>query len=336
SESEGPKYLNSPETPIYHKSELLFGLDLARRAVKGQGAVIIVEGNLDVVASHKAGIEAVVASSGTALTERQLEQLHRLTDTLIFAFDQDAAGFEAAKRGIQLARRCGFQTKVALLPAGAGKDPDEVVQKDPALWRQAITHPIPVMQYLIERTVRGQDLTDIDTRRRVGDALKSELAIVEHVIEREHWMQTTADLLHMPVDTWRQEVEKMRRTPPDVPSHPPVRSENAVVVAPVSKPTRRLTAAEAVLSYLVHTPELYTRLSSFSPETFPPGELRELYTCLVPGYAKKQQASPDGSDSFFGHMEGVLKGDPSHAHLLPLLARLSMRGETMAADSTPS
>ncbi len=120
----GPKYLNSPETAVYHKGELLFGLDLAKSEIKEQKAVVIFEGNLDVIASHKAGIENVVASSGTALTQHQLDLLKRFTDTLVFSFDEDAAGFHAARRGIALARERGFQIKVALLPPEAGKDPD--------------------------------------------------------------------------------------------------------------------------------------------------------------------------------------------------------------------
>ncbi|KKR57979.1 MAG: primase protein [Candidatus Uhrbacteria bacterium GW2011_GWE2_40_58] len=203
SEEKSAKYMNSPETPLYHKSDVLFGLDLAKRAIKENGYVIIVEGNLDVVASHKAGVEQVVASSGTALTEAQLNLLKRFTHTLVFAFDADAAGLAAAKKGIRLACSLEFDVRVISLPEGS-KDPDELVQKDPSQWVKLTRATIPVMQYFIEKTVQGRDLSNIDEKRFVEAQLRPELESMQSVVEREHWFQIIADLLHTDLSEFRK------------------------------------------------------------------------------------------------------------------------------------
>ncbi len=189
-----PKYMNSPETPIYHKGQLLFGLDLAKRASKESKAIIVVEGNLDVIASHKAGVEHVVASSGTALTQDQLQLLARYTKTLIFCFDQDAAGLIAAKRGITVARSLGFDVRALLLPSGI-KDPDELVQKNPAMWKEISKHSIPIMAYLIECVTQGKNLNNVDDKRMISRELIPALAEITDMVEQEHWIAQVGSLL---------------------------------------------------------------------------------------------------------------------------------------------
>jgi len=322
---EGPKYLNSPETPIYHKSELLFGLDLAKRAIKLEKAVIIVEGNLDVVASHKAGVENVVASSGTALTETQLDSLKRLTDTLIFSFDQDAAGFNAAQRGIRLARQKDFQIKVALLPPEAGKDPDEAVQKDPALWRHAVQQTIPVMEYLIERATKGKDLSRVEVKREVSDLLLPELAMIQNVVEKEHWLQTVADLLRTDLKVLRGAIVK-------TPARPSTNEIKSPPIIPAAK-SRVDLAGELILGLFIQVPELQADFfEQLKPETLPEGELRELYSFLNSGYTYSRFLS--GSDpSYFQWVLGAIKAE-GHDVLAPLIIRLGMQGETIANELT--
>jgi DNA primase len=189
-----PKYMNSPETPLYHKGQLLFGLDLAKRTTKESKAIIIVEGNLDVIASHKASVEHVVASSGTALTQDQLKLLLRYTKTLIFCFDQDAAGLNAAKRGITIARSFGFDVRALLLPNEI-KDPDELVQKDPKKWKEISEHSIPIMAYLIDRVTLGRNLTNVDDKRQIAKELIPALAEMTDLVEQEHWIAQVANLL---------------------------------------------------------------------------------------------------------------------------------------------
>lgn len=326
-DNEGPKYLNSSETPVYHKSELLFGLDLAKRAIKLEKSVIIVEGNLDVVASHKAGVENVVASSGTALTERQLDLLKRLTDTLIFSFDQDAAGFSAAQRGIRLARQKDFQIKVALLPPEAGKDPDEAVQKDPALWRKAVSCTIPVMEYLIGRATKGKDLSRVEVKREVSEILLPELALIQNVVEKEHWLQTTADLL-------RTDIEVLRGAIGNRPVRPSIHGNKASPTTPIPSTKSRIDlAGELIFGLFIQSPELQTDFfQQLKPETLPEGELRELYSFFDSGYTYSRFLS--GSDpSYFEWVLGAIKAEGRDT-LAPLIIRLGIQGETITNELT--
>ena len=125
-----PKYLNSPETEIFQKSKTLFGFDKAKAFIKKHNFAILVEGQMDVIACHQAGMTNVVATSGTALTEEQIALLKRYSNNLAIAFDADAAGINAARRGIEIALAAGMNIRIIRIPDGAGKDPDECIKKD--------------------------------------------------------------------------------------------------------------------------------------------------------------------------------------------------------------
>lgn len=239
-----PKYMNSPETPVYSKSHLVFGLDLAKRGAREQGFIVIVEGNLDVVASHKAHIENVVASSGTALTVQQLELLKRYTTTIVFAFDSDAAGLKAAKKGMSLARALGFDIRTTILPEGV-KDPDELVQRDPALWKGLVEHSEPIMQFLISHVTRGKDLKNIDDKRAIAKELLPALGEMPSVVEREHWLQVVADLLQISADHLRPSIPVATKS--HTPPQPPAPSQHSTPLSKAEK-ARRLLFGYAVTS----------------------------------------------------------------------------------------
>ncbi|MFA5945350.1 MAG: DNA primase [Patescibacteria group bacterium] len=216
---EEAKYINSPETPIYHKGAVLYGLHLGKSGIRKAGEVIVVEGNLDVIASHSAGVENVVASSGTALTEAQLRTLFRYTKRLVFCLDDDAAGFAAAKRVFALALE--LQTKdpsldvslrCIVIPSGAGKDPDDVVQKDPELWRKIAVHSTEIVEYYFEKTLRSFDeKTDssMEARRKLVDELLPEVAKLVREDERHLYLLRLADATHVSVDILRTMMTKI-------------------------------------------------------------------------------------------------------------------------------
>lgn len=203
---DSPKYMNSPQTPVYDKGAILFGLDLAKTAIKVERAVVVVEGNLDVVASHKAGVENIVASSGTALTDRQINLLKRYTSTLIFSFDADAAGFDAARRGMQLASKLGCDVRVASIPPELGKDPDDVVQSDPEAWRRIVSEHVDKMQFFFDRLVAGVDRNDVQAKKVAGKEFLPEVASIADKIEREHWTKRFAETVDVPIETVRDMV----------------------------------------------------------------------------------------------------------------------------------
>lgn len=332
-EGEGAKYMNSPETPIYHKGRLLFGLDLAKRSIKEKGCVIVVEGNLDVVASHKAGITNVVASSGTALTEDQLTLLKRLTSTIVFSFDADAAGFKAAQRGIALARAAGFDVRATVLPPEAGKDPDEAVQKDPALWRSAVEKTVPIMQFYIDRTIAGCDLANVDEKRKVSAVILPELAQIKDAVEREHWLQVVSDLLRTDINVLRTSlpspsvsVTPSPQPPPLNPSHTPAR------------PSPSSQAESILLGLFLNDPKLRVEIDAkLVPALITDASVRELYRLAQNLYHEPQSPGiPANAETFFGRLRDRLLLTTETTSLVSLLDELTFVGEQFLAQLPPS
>ncbi|MBI2485029.1 DNA primase [Candidatus Uhrbacteria bacterium] len=273
----GPKYLNSPETAAYHKGEILFGLSKAKQDIKREHTVIIVEGNLDVIASHKAGVKHVVASSGTALTQAQIQLLKRYTTRLIFCFDQDAAGFAAALRGIHLATELGCDVEVLLIPREAGKDPDEVVQKDPELWRRIVSVPVPIMPYYFEHATRGKNLQDVVVKREVGHFLLGEIGRLSDAIEREHWLQKLSDLLRTDISVLRSLLIQKPSSPASVTEHP-------VPLPPKTPQSRAEKAFEQILGVFVQFPRQRATIAATLAPSESYGPLNELYRILLEAY----------------------------------------------------
>ncbi len=205
-----PKYLNSPQTDLFDKGALLFGLDLAQKAIKEAGIAVIVEGYTDVMAAHQAGLANVVATMGTALTQRQARHLARLASTVVLALDADAAGTTAAIREVEALRQSlgrpratvgwggvlvasqqmDLEVKVAKLPPG--KDPDEVIREDPELWRRIIAEAESVVEYYISYYIERADLSSGRGKSRLVQDLKPVLQAVKDPVEREHYIQLVA------------------------------------------------------------------------------------------------------------------------------------------------
>lgn len=214
---EGGKYVNSPETLLYKKSDVLYGLHLAKQAIRKKGEVIVVEGNLDVIASHSAGVANVVASSGTALTESQLRQLGRYTRRIIFCLDDDAAGFAAAKRALELAlglQSSGedFDIRCLVIPEGAGKDPDEIVQKNPEVWKAVAAHSTSIVEYVFQKTFKqfqSREDRDIDERKKIIDALLPYVQRLTRPDERHLYLLQLADATHVSLEVLQEMVKSV-------------------------------------------------------------------------------------------------------------------------------
>ncbi len=213
---EGGKYVNSPETLLYKKSDVLYGLHLAKQAIRKTGEVIVVEGNLDVIASHSTGVANVVASSGTALTESQLRQLGRYTRRIVFCLDDDAAGFAAAKRALELAlglQSSGedFDIRCLVIPEGAGKDPDEIVQKNPEVWKTVAAHSTSIVEYVFQKTFKqfqSGDERDIDERKKIVDALLPYVQRLTRPDERHLYLLQLADATHVSLEVLQEMVKE--------------------------------------------------------------------------------------------------------------------------------
>jgi len=237
-EAEGvPKYINSPQTPLFDKGRLLFGLDMARDAIRREECVVIVEGYMDVMQAHQAGFGNVVAQMGTALTETQVRLLKRYTRRLILALDPDAAGVQATLRGLEVAReamdreltpvfnprglvgferRLGAEIRVLTLPAG--HDPDDLIRQDPARWPALVRESLPVVEFVLGQLLRQTDLEDAKGRARVVEAMLPLLRDVGDPVERETYAQKVARALRIDARTvlsrlYEAERQAAQRTP---------------------------------------------------------------------------------------------------------------------------
>lgn len=189
----GPKYLNSPETPAYYKSKVLYGLHLAKRAARKHDAMIIVEGYMDVIASHKAGIENVVAASGTALTIEQVQKIKRITNNIYLAFDMDSAGAEATKRGVRIALSQKMNIKIVQIPNG--KDPDEAVSEDPKIWIDALKNAQPVMDYYFSNAVKKHSISRLEGKKKIFAQLAEWISYISNPIEKDHYVKELSEML---------------------------------------------------------------------------------------------------------------------------------------------
>jgi DNA primase len=188
----GPKYINTPQTILYDKSRHVFGLHVAKDAIRTSGFVVIVEGNMDVISTHQAGYKNVVAAAGTALTVHQLKALQRLTSDIRLCFDQDAAGITAAERAIDVAQSVGVQLSIISLPEG--KDPDELIQKNQELWEQAMHTPVYAVDWLIERYKELYDTSTATGKKKFSDALARIVNRLQDSVEKDHYIKTLASV----------------------------------------------------------------------------------------------------------------------------------------------
>ncbi|MCK4553534.1 DNA primase [Candidatus Parcubacteria bacterium] len=181
------KYINSPQTMIYNKSGILFGLDKAKMEIKKQDLAIIVEGQMDVITAHQHGFTNVVASSGTALTAEQIALLKRYSPNIALAFDMDEAGDLAAERGIAHAMQAEMNIKVIEL--STGKDPDECIKQNSDEWQKAVGQAKPVMQYYFDKTFVNLDLEKVEARRQAAKILLPVIAKLNNKIEQDFWLK---------------------------------------------------------------------------------------------------------------------------------------------------
>ncbi|MBU3918920.1 DNA primase [Patescibacteria group bacterium] len=206
-EGEEPaKYLNLPNTLLYNKSNILYGLDKAKVAIRKEDNCILVEGYTDVILSDQAGVNNVVSTSGTALTPQQLTILKRYSNNLITAFDMDVAGDSATKRGIDLAQAHGFDIRIAMLPEG--KDPADVVMDAPEQWKKFIKESRSILDFYFEKAFLSFDKSKIEDKKKISSTLLPIVAKIQNKIEQSHWTKELAKQLDVTEHSVEQELSK--------------------------------------------------------------------------------------------------------------------------------
>jgi DNA primase len=203
------KYINSPETEYYHKSELLFGVHMAKKAIRDKDRIVVVEGEFDVISSHQIGLKEVVAIKGSALTDEQASLIRRLTHNVILALDGDAAGQEAIKRGIGVCEKQALSLRVVAITGG--KDPDELAKKNPNLWKDQLQQAESVYSYLINSAVKQFDPQSGQGKKLITQAVMPELIKIEHAVEREFYLKKLSDALHVSESALQEEYSKTKR-----------------------------------------------------------------------------------------------------------------------------
>ena len=203
-----PKYLNTPETLLFNKSKFIFGLYQAKESIRRSGYVVIVEGNMDVISSHQAGVGEAVATSGTAMTEQHLKTLSKLTSDIRLAYDGDEAGVKATERAIMLAGDLGIDLTVISDYHGA-KDPDELIQKDPRLWQQAVEKRIPAVDWLLTKYEEHLNLNSAPDKRKYSDVALKLLSFVKDEVERASYEEKVAKRLGVEVSVLREKGDRL-------------------------------------------------------------------------------------------------------------------------------
>jgi DNA primase len=293
-----PKYINSPQTPIFDKSSSLYGIDKARSTIRQKNLIIIVEGYMDAIAAHQHGFQNVVASMGTSLTEKQVDVAKRLSKNIALALDADAAGEEATLRSAEMLAQSLdkkvipvptwsglvkyeniIDTEIKVIPLPPGKDPDEVIGEDPTLWQDLVEQAPPMLDFAFRSVISKVDINKVKDKSLAVQKLLPLVGEIKDPLRQAHYRQKLARSLKVSESTLtaalkKSQSDRRRRQPTETIGQPRLAREF------VSNPIE-----EYCLALLTQYPQLRQVAQELSAEHFESTENREVFT--------KWQCSPD-------------------------------------------
>lgn len=269
-----PKYINTPQTPIFDKGNMLFGLNFAKTEIRSKNEAILVEGEMDVILSHQAGVKNVIASKGTALTEGQIDLLKKYCQNILLCFDMDLAGDSASRRGIEMIDRAGFNIKV--ISISEGKDAAEVIKTDIKLWQAAIENAMPIYDYYLQSVSSRFDLKNPVNLRQIRDELVPVWAKISDDLLRDHYIQKLSNFLKIDDAVLRQAVEKARAGKGK--SYTEVLQQAKDDAVSVS--SRRELLEEYLIALLLHPPKDFVFVPGFPETLFLRESFRQIYVLL--------------------------------------------------------
>ncbi|PKL72253.1 DNA primase [Candidatus Kuenenbacteria bacterium HGW-Kuenenbacteria-1] len=273
---EEAKYINTPQTLIYNKSHVLYGIEQAKQEIRKENLAVLVEGNMDVISSHQAGIKNVVACSGTALTLEQIKLLKRYSSNLALSFDVDLAGQEATKRGIDIAWQQEMNIKI--IKFLKGKDPDECIRKDVNIWREAIQNSQSIMEYYFDFVFLNLDLTKIENKKNTAKILLPLIARLSNKIEQTHWLQKLGEFLNIDEQILRDLIIDKKNTNSNL--KPELKEENKI--------DQDLLIEEKIVGLFLKFYENFKNLK-FSFDILQNKELKELAKNFIREYTEKKK-----------------------------------------------
>lgn len=223
-EPGAPKYINTPQTFLYDKSRHVYGLHLAKEAMRKAKFTVLVEGNLDVIASHQVGVNNVVATAGTALTEQHLKTIGRFGDDIRLCFDADSAGLAATERAIPIASKVGVNLSIVTLPGA--KDPDELIKQDASGWKKVITKHKYAMDWLVEHFASQLDMSSGQGKRAFSDRLLPTLKNIDDPVERDHYLTLVAKHMQVSPVALKEKLSSENKAPRLKKRNPKTEAEN--------------------------------------------------------------------------------------------------------------
>ncbi|MDD4333139.1 MAG: DNA primase [Patescibacteria group bacterium] len=291
------KYINSPQTMVYDKSKILFGLDKAKMAIKANNLAIIVEGQMDAITAHQNGFKNIIASSGTALTGEQINLIKRYTDNIALAFDADTAGELAADRGIREAMAKEMNIKVIEVPLG--KDPDECIKSNPTEWKKAVTAAKPMMQYYFDKIFANLDLSTVDNRRETAKKLLPTIFKLGNAIEKDYWLKKLSAKIDVEENILRETLQKMKATKQEAEyKKAPDRASREIVQ------TRQEMLSELLIALILKFPILFSYvLDHLIPEQIAGDGNQRLYKELIIYYNNITVSLFEGEAMDFNYQE---------------------------------
>lgn len=255
------KYINTPQTLLYNKSRVLYGINRAKLPIRDKEKVILVEGYTDVIMSHQAGFQNTVAVSGTALTPYQLKILNRYCDQLLTAFDMDSAGQEATKKSIKLAQKKEFLVRVIEMPED--KDPADIISDDPHQWEESINNAETVFDFYFDWAFSHYSADKPEGRKKISQELLPIIASVEDKIEQSRWVQELAQRLEVDESSIREELSKQQQ--PGSSAEPAVEIESSL---DQNNLTRRELLERRILALILTEEELLDEIPEEVEDNF--------------------------------------------------------------------
>lgn len=269
-----PKYINTPQTLIFNKSEFLFGMHLSKTDIRSKDQAILVEGEMDMILSYQAGVKQIVASKGTALTSGQIDLIKRHTSNIALCFDKDLAGDAASRRGIEMADQAGLNIKV--IQIAGGKDPADLVSKDLNLWTDAVSKAEAIYDYYLQSVTTRFNSKSAEGKKMIAAELMPIWKTISDPIVFNHYLQKLAALLGMPDQALEKEIKKFASAA--------TRYEEVLVSVAKEKTvshSRRELLEEYLLVLLLKVPKGAAFIPNFPETLFLSEHFRTIYVLLV-------------------------------------------------------
>jgi DNA primase len=321
-EGEGPKYLNSPETPVYRKGEMLFNLHRAKTAVASSGRAHVVEGYTDVIALHRGGVEAAVATCGTALSEGHMRLLSRFAEHVVLAFDSDEAGARAAERAYGFFEQFPVEVLVLVLPEGL--DPADMVKEQGAeAFEKLAADAVPLIEYMIRRALGGKDLLGPEAQTRAVNEALPIVAGLEDPVRRSEYAGLLADLAGVSPNSVALSLDRMGRGSR---ASEPVRIPDQADDRQVRVPAREVER-EALKLLLQHADTCEEELAALEEDLFSTERHRKVFSFVraTPGSPAElvERAQEEGLSRLLAELSvEPVRGEPTAAYAERVVSRL--------------